>query len=341
LVLLDDDSASLRRFTITAEGTSEVRLETDWSSPGALAELLQHARDALPAEHYAVSLLGHGGTHDEVALDLGVPAGHSRWSSAAEVAKTLRDFREGLPRQQLDLVILQQCGRASAESLYLFRDVAPLLVASETYVGGPNTHYRAMLSAGAEASSGRSLAEAMLRSDEHAALLTLFDGALLSALPEHLDRLADVFAQRKGPLERPETRVPAFLFGDETTVDLCTTVRDLARVNGLSEDPTLISELAWFSRRLVLSQRSREVEYRSVVFPYVDPEWCGIGTLLPRDPPTREVLLHARTRWDDTLRRMEKASVVLGLPVVDGPGTVSSAVPRRPVLDVIRGTDSE
>ena len=70
-----------------------------------------------------------------------------------------------------DSHVLHQCGRATMEGLYVFRDTAEVVVASEVVVGAPNSYYRPVLERlGREPDmTSAALGKAILDTERHAA----------------------------------------------------------------------------------------------------------------------------------------------------------------------------
>ncbi len=324
--LLIDDAGrgGMRRVFITREGVSVERLESDDStSSETFEEFLRWSVEAHPARRYGLFLLGHGGRVDEIALDEYTGPGRpSGWASALAFGEVTRRWAATLGDGRLELLMLQQCGRATVEGLWAFRDTAPLVLASETFVGAPNTYYQPLLE---HASTGQpsepaALARVILARDRHAATLAVIQGARLSEIPGALDRLAAVIGPSDHPrLERPGDQIPTFLHDGQTTYDLCSWSRSLAAANGIAEGDVR-TVVNWFSQTLVISQRFRRVSYRGVEFPYVDPTWCGVATFVPSsssDSGSRvEHPIYGVSRWDEMLERLASPRMLLGTPEV-------------------------
>ena len=122
-VLADDtERDGLRRYSISSQGRAREILNTDNSaSEDVLSDYLHWVTETYPAKHYGVVFLDHGGRLDDMCLDKWPDANdQERWLSARLVGGLLREFRKRVPGE-VDLLFLQQCGRASLENLYNFR----------------------------------------------------------------------------------------------------------------------------------------------------------------------------------------------------------------------------
>jgi hypothetical protein len=295
---------------------SEEVLETDDSAaPAVLDDYLRWAVRTHPARRYALCLLGHGGRLDEVALDTGPPseAGDGpRWASATAMGETIRRWRGSLGEGDLELLVLQQCGRATIEGLYSFRGAADVVVASETFVGAPNTYYRHVLgrlSSRPRMNAGE-VALAILDTERDAAALAVLDGRALADLPREADALADALLPADGGrLARPERQLATYGSGGEVTYDLCTFAAELAERNGRGGDPAVERQLRWFGETLVTARRSRDLS-----FPGVDREWCGVSTFVPWRPDALRAYdalpFYRASRWRGLIERLEPPVVV-------------------------------
>lgn len=145
-LLVDDGRADgLRRVAMTSESTKESLLLTEDSTEvRTLEEFLQWTSWVLPADRYVLTFIGHGGRLDEIGRDdhhaMNEPS-TTAWMSASEVGFALRRWDDTCRQGCLELLFLEQCGRASIESLYSFAGAAELILASDTVVYCPGTHY--------------------------------------------------------------------------------------------------------------------------------------------------------------------------------------------------------
>lgn len=316
------DRDGLRRVSLTREEVQEEVLETDDSTDvGVFEEYLSWASTTFPARHYALALLGHGGRLDEIALDLQPSKANddgARWASSKSVASAIRRWKASLPEGELELLFLHQCGRATIEELYTFRETAEVIVASETFVGAPNTYYRPVLQSLEENPdvSGADVAKRILETERHAAALAAFDGAAIDELPRRADALVAAFRLPDGKrLTRPLNQLAAFGFSGDVTYDVCSFLEELAEANGLSDDPTITEQLRWFRQVLVLDRMARHI-----FFPRVDDRWCGIAMLVPWIPQMldmyEDVPFYRQSHWRDLIDRLEPPRVVPGLPEI-------------------------
>ena len=255
VAVLEDNrrEGGLTRHVLTAEGNGRQRLATDDSAAAAtLQDFLSWVRRDLPARHYAVIFLDHGGGADELCLDERPEAGGApRWLSAQAAGDVLREFRGG---GGLELLFLQPCGRASVESLAHFAGAARYVLASPLDVGKPNTYYAAAarsLAARPEA-TGLDLARTIMAADEHFNLYACFDGAALQELPGRL--AACRAALGAVPTTAPELPV-CYESGDEHYVDLLAWLR--ARAGAEAAPRAAVDAFAgWVTTSLLAVRRS-------------------------------------------------------------------------------------
>jgi hypothetical protein len=281
----------LVRYEITGEGRGSRRLETDDSaSSTVVAGFLDWAVTAHPARRYAVVFLDHGGGLDEMCQDLdpaGPPGG--RWLSGREMGPILATLREKTGGR-LELVFLQQCGRATVEGLYNFRGCAPAILASQTRVGAPNTWYEPVLRWLAEnpGAGGPSVAERILRTDYHFNSYVCVDGFGLAELPPRLDEVvAEVMRSCRGTPRAPEE--PALCFRswirpDERVYDLLDWLGALYDANGMgpADSLALAAFRDWVESSLILSVR------RHPRTAHLMERWTGLGLYVPELASARE-----------------------------------------------------
>jgi hypothetical protein len=309
----------LRRIALAGgRVVSEDVLDTDDSTDlNVLEAYLSWAATLHPARHYALFLLGHGSRLDEVALDTYPPAPsgaepRARWASATAMAETIRRWQRSLAVGRLELLVLQQCGRATMEGLYSFRGIADVVVASETFVGTPNTYYRPVL----ERLSKRpgmepgEIAQAILDEERDTAALSVLDGRAIADLPRAADALASALLPPDGRLlTRPVRQLSAFGAGGEVTYDVCTFVRELAERNGHGGDPAVERQLQWLGEELVTARASHEMR-----FPEVDRAWCGVSTFVPWTPDALaaygDLPFYRASRWRELIERLTPPVVI-------------------------------
>lgn len=191
------------RTVVTNEGTHTEAVDSDLSADATtFAQFLSWGRTVGQARRHVVIVAGHAGPPDGMAYDHTLPSDRpaTRWLHPARVGDALREWPVG---SGLTLVFLQQCGRASVETLFEMRDTAPVVIASEADIGVPNYYYGGLLRALAASAdlSPVGVAEAIMgseRSDMYVQL-TAFDGHALAQLNTQL-------ATALGPLQRPRSR---------------------------------------------------------------------------------------------------------------------------------------
>lgn len=244
-VLADDpDKGGLKRYAIVSGGRTVDVLGTDDSaSEGVLGDYLGWVAETYPARHYAVVFLDHGGGMDEMCFDQWPgeddDGGEGQWLGARRAGPVVREFRDRVPGE-VELLFLQQCGRASVENLYNFRGAAASVMTSPMRVGAPNTYYRDTLKWLAEhrKADGSSLARQIMSSDDHFHLYTCVDGDALGDLPARLDPVVGaLLGNEAAPPEPPIGLPPCYQHEDERNYDLIAWLDAAFRTNHRSSGP--------------------------------------------------------------------------------------------------------
>jgi hypothetical protein len=308
-LLIDDlGSGGLKRLAVSSSGTEERVLETEDSTDLTVLERhLEWSAETFPARHYALILLDHGGRLDELCRDLQplrADNTEARWMTARGAAEVIGRWHRNMAPGGLDLLFLQQCGRASLEIMYTFRDTATFVMASQSDFDGPNTYYARTLQRASEGAftDGEQLGRFIMNEDRHTTSLAIFRGSAIAELPARLDALAAVLTSRasEAPLLLPEHQSPCFEYGGETHHDLLGYLGTLARLNGLDDSPAWRSFEGWVRDELVVAHRVRMASRRPL-----DPTWSGASMFLPRTPRAletyRELPLYRDSRWDELL----------------------------------------
>jgi hypothetical protein len=271
------DSAGIRRIVISSEGTLVDSLGTENSaSEQTLEEYLFWVADSFSAAQCAIVLLDHGGRVDQMCYDAWPgESGTKQWLSAEAAAEVLRGFGARLDGE-LELLFLQQCGRASVENLYNFRNIAPSVLASPTNVGVPNTYYEPVLRwlAENENATGAELARQIMGADEDFAIYSLLDGHEIEHLPQRLDSalrplLADTATARPVGLDA------CFVFEEELTFDVLDYLGRAYELNGC--DTAAFGAFSrWVSDTLVV-----EIAVRPDAIDRVGT-WSGLSLHVPQ-----------------------------------------------------------
>ncbi len=285
-ILLDTrDARGLRRVTLTSDGRRDERLASeDSASTDVLDTHLDWVRANLSARHTMVAFLDHGGGMDEMCWDWDPgDGGGPRWMSARAIAPVLEQFRTE-SAGEVDLLFLQQCGRASAGNLHTFRDAAPWILASQGVIGAPNTYYAntlAWLDAHPDA-GGDELAREIMANETQYVTLSLVDSAASAELPTRIRAVVDATPQTAAQVTSPALCYGALANFPETSYDL---MRWLEAANGVvgTDSNTPLGRLrSWLRYSLVVEHRYGPVripERRS---------WCGVSLFVPTDPDVRD-----------------------------------------------------
>jgi hypothetical protein len=254
-----------------------------------LRKYLEWVRKNWNADNYCVVFLNHGGTLDHMCQDQKPfrDPGRNRqfasgkWLSASKAAGVLGSFNQKVDNK-VRLLFLQQCGRAAIQNLYSFVDCAEYIMASPVVVGAPNTYYTKTLASVAQDPdvTGRTLAETIVREDEHYTMYTLIDNEQLRKLPDKLTPIVDSFGTAS-PLNRPQSCSSVFEFAGEKFYDLKSYFRALSAVNNDIAGGELDSFFSWCENSLIASKAFRESEQ-------AESSYCGLSIYVPssQDPNT-------------------------------------------------------
>ncbi len=303
-VLIDREGpGGLERVVITQAGSTHTPLPDEEGSAEVdlLSRELDLVRRTLPAEHYGVVFLDHGGGLSEMSAD---GHGGADWLDPRQVAPVLEQFRSQATGE-LELLFLQQCGKGSLETFHLFRDSARTLVASEAVIGAPNFYYQEALTALSldPARGGERLASSMVNGDrpDMYATYTVLDATVLELLPERLDQVLAPLLAVEGPLMWSGSPAPVFAYGSERYHDLLGLLSQLYVDNALAPEPLHAFQSWWREdalAELVISptRRGRRAAH------------SGASVMVPRTPEALEALadlpLYQQSRLDELVGKL-------------------------------------
>ncbi len=173
----------------------------DMGAASTLAATLRWAREAAPAEKYALIVLGHGnavGDGPEGRAAVATDASAANALSPAELAAGLED---GMGGEVVEVVFLDCCHGASLETAFMLRRGAKYMCASGGRVASPGVQWAKVLAAAGEsgAADGRELVRQTLiaagpggTENEDALRLTGVDLGALDEVAEALSRFVQV-----------------------------------------------------------------------------------------------------------------------------------------------------
>lgn len=240
----------------------------------AFADFLDWVRGNWKAKNYAVVLLNHGGTLNQMCLD---ETEGARLNSM-KVGEITASFNKIL-EHKIRLVFLQQSGRGSLENVYNFVNAADYYLVSPVKTGAPGTYYSRMLSTVASRPevSGLDLASAIMESDQHYALYTLVSNSMLTKLPEQLDPVIAALLNHSD-ITLSNNALPAFSFEDETNYDVRSFFAGIkpkgdAEVSGKVDD-----FLNWYQGSLIARKS------RGPLRTDKDPNYSGLSIFVPSGP---------------------------------------------------------
>ena len=281
------DSGGMKRVALFQKGGKPQDKETTIKSEDSaddvqLGKYLEWVRKNWRAENYCIVFLNHGGTLNNMCQDIKPFKDHNRnkqfssgkWLSAAQAGKVLRNFNRKVGGK-VRLLFLQQCGRAAIQNLYSFIDCAEYIMASPVRVDAPNTYYTATLTSVAQDPNvtGETLAESIMREDEHYTVYTLIGNEQLRELPEKLTPVLYAF-ETASVLNQPESCSPVFEFEGEKFYDLKSYLQALIAANSNIAGKELGDFLSWCENSLIAGKAIRGLET-------VESSHCGLSIYVP------------------------------------------------------------
>jgi len=307
------DEDGLLRVVLEADGLRAERLATDDSASAAVFERnMAWVASELPANHYALTFLDHGGRLDQIGYDehpggLDAP----RWLNLTEVADVLRTWQRE-HQSPIDLLFLQQCGKGSIEAYWELSDGARYLMASEVDVDAPNGYYTQVLqtlSSNPEI-DGLTLARLIMRYEppETFGSYAVIDSSALrrsaARLNAVLEPLSSTGSPPRAPEDDPSMQPLDELFhpaADESYVDLVAWLDAVYRSNDL--DTESVREFHdWLTTNVLLERRISSVMSESL------SESSGITLMLPSTPATllryENAAIYRDTLLDEVHRRL-------------------------------------
>lgn len=228
----------------------------------------------------------------------------SNWLSARVVGSLLRQFCENAPGK-VDLVFLQQCGRASVQNLYNFRGTTASVMASQLTVGAPNAYYTSLLEwlGRHPEATGREVARRIMDGDDRYNNYVCVDGRVLGELPDRLDRLLAGLPDGECMVP-PRQPIQCFKYGDEAHYDLFSWIDAVHRDNG---SPVAEAEAfkAWVRGKLIVEYAVQCQQARALA------PLCGLSIFVPENVERfnayREYPFHSAGRlgalWEGLLSR--------------------------------------
>ncbi len=294
----------MERVVITDQGRTHTALPGVEGSAdlGVLLRELDFVATAHPAARTGVVFLDHGGRLGEMSVDL---QSGERWLDPRHVAQTLAAW-DARHATDLDLVFLQQCGKASVETLHAFAPSTAVVVASEALIGAPNFYYPNALGelSASPTWDAATLGAAMVRHDrsDMYRTYTVASGPGLLDLPGRLQPvLAPLLALDE--LRWTGGPGPVWAIGGERYLDLFGLLGLLHVENGL--DTTALAALrVWWDREVVLTHQVSDIH------PLDGRILSGASVLLPRQPGDRrsyaDFPLYRETGLDELMDRLRR-----------------------------------
>lgn len=183
----------MRRRLLTNESIKEINVTgNDSSNISGLSEYLNWANQNFQAEHWIVSIVGHGGKINEISPDDSADKLKTRkWMGVDQFTNAVSNFNRAT-NGKVELLFFQNCNKATLEVVYQARHCARYTLASQLELGAPNYYYHDFLKTLQKTSfDGRTAAIAIANSerDNMYHSLTLIDNKAIQSLPVKLSRL--------------------------------------------------------------------------------------------------------------------------------------------------------
>lgn len=280
------DALGMTRWTFDGGPATEQRLRSEaGADPAAITALLEHAEAHVPAERYAVFLVGHGGALGQYGYDEHPEPGGPRWMDLGAAARAIARFddeTEGV----VELLYLQQCGRAHLATLADVGVAASVILAAQGNVGAPNAYYGAALASLTvrPTDDGARLAQTIIETEVPTMFqdLVAYDGAALR------DELAVRFAPVRAAIDPPRVDGAETVYANagRRYVDMKPWLHAAYDAAGLDRAPA-DDFLRWFEREVVLTRRASPMTRRA-------NEWSG-ASLREAEPLVDELVVVGRT----------------------------------------------
>jgi hypothetical protein len=297
------DRAATHRLTeslITRHKTERWTLDDDDSARARNVEqFVRRMTERAPARRHVIVFLDHGGTVDQLGVDQHPsPREGERWLSASATGEALRRWRRER-RAEVPLLFLQQCGRGSIEVALAFRQVADVILASQTYVGSCNTYYEPLIAAlrASPSLSAREVSETIMSEDRDYTAYSTLSSQALDEWPLRANSLvAALRSSNAAPSASLRAMSPTFVTDGEESIDLVDAVQRLAATRGAPAQAEAERFNRWVRESLVIAQRRRGEAFRAQGW----RDWSGVSTVLPPShamSSVRSLPGWSATRW--------------------------------------------
>ncbi len=201
------DSAGVTRIALGDWGTTASMLPDESSAASStFHDFLNWGRQVLPAQNYAIVVLGHASDMPYLAFDSNPGPGGPSWMSVSDLAASIGNWKASTDTN-VGLVFLQNCGKGSIENYYELRHAGDYIMSSQASLGAPNSYYEEVLNFLAQSpnATGLELAKAIANSDG-SDMFTSYSVIASNQLEELPVRLNRVLAPFNGV---EEARAPA------------------------------------------------------------------------------------------------------------------------------------
>jgi hypothetical protein len=292
--------ASMQRIVFTRAGARTAMAPGHDSSSGEeLAQFLEWAAQAVPAENYVIAILGHGGNVDELSQDQRTQG----WMRVDALAAALDRFKAAIGAKPA-LLYLQNCNKGTIETYYSLRDCAHVTLASQALLGTPNFYYERLLASlsGDNVATSMEVAKRIVefeRADMLASLVAT-DNIRLDELPQRLKPLLEA-VRASGIRELPPADLITYAYPDangELHVDFIGLLAALSsRFDAVRPHYMAFSTWLWG----VMGARRTDGTLKVATLQGIG--LYGIGIILPRTAEEydryRSLPFYAQTRfWD-------------------------------------------
>jgi hypothetical protein len=189
------DRTMRRRQILEGEIDDASLTEEDSSNASNLSAYLDWAHQNFDAERWAIVIVGHGGTIDEISPDdhQGID-GKRTWMKIDRFANAVSRFNRKTG-DRVELLFFQNCTKSTLEVVYETRLCARYTLASQFILGAPNYYYSEFFSHLQKSGLGGKEAAIAIMNAEQPNMygtLTLIDNQAVNLIPDRLSKLFNI-----------------------------------------------------------------------------------------------------------------------------------------------------
>ena len=289
VVILQADffgSQRMRRYLIRRGDVQVIsQHHEDSSDRNNISSYLRWAYDNFEADHWIVSVVGHGGRINEISPDDhgSTLVSDRTWMEVDQFAAEIENFNK-ITNHRVDLLFFQNCNKATLEVIYETRNCARYTLASQRTLGAPNYYYGDLikyLDQNSE-SNGYDVATAIMDSERLSMYhtMTLVDNRFVHSIPEKLAPLVEAIANTPQS-RRKAVKLPTYRYFEERHCDALAFLQSFDQ-----SDHNVAKQFKSFSNflrtKIVSHYRTGGTIYGWHIAILSPPErFCGLSVYLP------------------------------------------------------------